>query len=295
MIWKGIKVNINNYQSVFRGYPKGTLEVIRGAILDDTNLGDFIDLYGKDCHLLFEIKVSLDSGLDSDLIFSILKGSSGSFDVLNKVVNIKSRGFNIKPLLRYFNIGLSVSHINYILNWYERGFSLERYDFSILPSSLLEIFDYGLSLNYPMYIFNNGVQYEEGYIKACLKILSNKKSVDMFLDGSWYIDVLEMLSGYSKSKHYDKLLEYVTKNITTSMLEELYHCCRIGMKLDEVSKINDDGLYVYEPVKVRIIREAFLKGYDYKKLMNPELSVLDMSTMLNTMIISPNKKISGRL
>lgn len=296
MIWKGKKVNINNYREIFKGWSNSSLEVIRSAILDDTPLEPYISAYKGEPHLLWEIKMALDEGIDLSWISSsFLNSSHNSFNILKDLRELKELGYNIKPIKKYLGMNLSMDHIVYILKWYKKGYSLDRYDFSILPKSLLDVFDYGLSLGYPMYLFNNGKQYSPEYVKACLKILSNNQQVSRFLDGDWYLDVLEMLATYSKSKYYKKLIDYVTRDITTSILEELYLCCKSGMDLKEISKLDEDGLYVYQPIKMRIIREAFVNKYDYTRLMNTELSVSNMNTMLKEMELNSMKRVSGRL
>ena len=294
MYYNGTRVNINNYKSVFKGCSRGVLDVVRSAILDDTPLGKFIDLCCDDYHLLFEVKMALDVGLDISFLDTFM-GSGCSFEVLATLRGLYSKGININPLLKYFENRVSYPHIKYIVKWYGKGYSLERYDFSILPSELLEVFDYGFSLNYPMYLFNNGKQYSESYIRCCLKLLSNSKPIDMFLGNDWHIENLDMLASYSKSKYYDKLIEYVTVNITTSVLEELMLCCRSGMPLDGVSALDEDGLYVFDPNMIRLIRGAFNNKYDYTRLINTELSFSDMRSIYKEMELSSRKRISGRL
>lgn len=263
MLWKGKKVNINNYNEVFAEFPLDIREVVRSAILDDTPIEHYIKR-GVDPYLLWQIKLGLDEGLDSEW-FSILR----SGNVLKSIRDMKARNINIEPLkevLRQYR--LDDEYYKYILNWYNKGIALEKYNFSIIPKKLLETFGYGVSRGYPMHMFNTGVSYNSEYILYCLKILANGKNISKFLSGSWDDANMALLTKYSSSKYYDKLIDYVTINITPSILEELYECCKVGMPLDEISAIDDDGIYVYSKLHLEKAREAFLLKLDYRELLN---------------------------
>ena len=284
------KVNINNYLEIFKDYSKDVKEVIRGAILDDTPIAPYIDRYRNDPYMLWQVKMAMDEGLDNEW-FDIV----GSGRVLSNLRELFRRGINIEPLKNYFSKGLSERHYEYIVKWYGEGFALNKYNFEILQDELLDTYDYGISLGYPMYIFNNGVYFTRKYILCCLKIISNGKSVVRFLDGTWNIENLELLSKYSKSKYYGKLVRYVTKDITPTVLEELYSCAKVGMSLNEVSIIDGEGVYLYSGVHISLIREAYLNNWDYSVLLNPDLSINKINNILDELKYTSKKKVSGRL
>lgn len=290
MLWGNKKVNINNYSEVFKDYSVDVKEVIRSAILDDTPIEPFIAVYKNNPFMLWQVKMAIDEGLESFWFYSLSSGST-----LARLRELHRKGINVKPLKKYFSKGLSDSHYEYIIKWYGEGNSLSKYDFEILPNSLLKVFDYGISLGYPMYLFNNGVHFSEEYIMCCLRILSNNKNIGKLLDGSWNIENLELLARYSKSRYYDKLIDYVTKDITPSVLEELYSCCKVGMPLDCVSVVDSNGIYIYSGVHISIVREAYLDSLDYSKLLNADASINELNNILNSMKYSSKKKVSGRL
>lgn len=290
MLWGKKKVTINNYLDVFKDYSKDVKEVIRSAILDDTPIEPYIDIYKNDPYLLWQVKMSIDEGLDSYWFDVINSGST-----LVSLRALYGKGINIKPLINYFSKGLSDNHYKYIIKWYGEGYSLKNYNFDILPDDLLESFDYGMKLGYPMYLFNNGVQFHREYIMCCLKILSHGHSINRFLDGSWNIENLELLSRFSKSKYYSKLIGFVSKDITPSVLIELYECCKVGMPIDTVSTVDSNGVYVYSGVHISIVREAYLNNWDYVSMLDTSLSINELNSMLNVMKYNSSKKVSGRL
>lgn len=289
MLWKGSKVNISNYLDVFKSYSRDIKEVIRSAILDDTPIQKYVELYKNDPYMLWQIKMALDEGVEETLLGSISSGR-----IVYKIRELNNKGINIKPFYKYFKKDLSDSHYDYIIKWYREGFVLDKYDFEILPSELLEIFDYGISLGYDMSIFNNGVNFSRDYILHCVRILANKKNISIFLDGKWDIENLAMLSKYAKSRYYDKMIPYITKDITPSIIEEFYSCCRVGMSLEEIALV-EDGVYVYSPIHISKIRDAFVDKLDYKQLLNVELSIKEINDILTNLKYNSSKKISGRL
>ena len=290
MLWGNKKVTINNYKDIFKDYSRDVNEVIRSAILDDTPIEPYIDRFRNNPYLLWQVKMSIDEGLDS-FWFDVV--SSGSILVDLRVLHRK--GINIVPLIKYFSEGLSDSHYEYIIKWYGEGYSLSKYNFDILPDDLLESFDYGIRLGYPMHFFNNGVQFSREYIMCCLKILSHGHSIGRFLDGSWCIENLELLSRYSKSKYYGKMIGFVSKDITPSVLVEMFECCKVGMPLEEISVVDFNGVYVYSGVHLSIIREAYLNNWDYRSLLDTSLSINELNSRLNVMKYNSSKKVSGRL
>lgn len=294
MKWKGKKVTIGNYSEIFKGYSKDIVDVIRSAVLDDTPLEPYIKRFSRNPYLLWQVKLALDEELDNFWFEVITDG-----DILYKIRNLRNKGINIEPLKKYITVDLSSKYKNYILSWYEMGVALNKYDFSILPEDLLEVFNIGIEKGFPMYIFNNGVQFSKEYLLCCIKILSNRgtgSSVAKFLNGEWDIGVMRLLSKYSgSSRYYSTLIEYVTSDITPSILEELYNCCRAGMSLSDVAILDSNGLYVYSSSQLMMIREAYVNNWDYKRLLNPELSINDARGILNELELYSKRKISGRL
>lgn len=290
MIWNGKKVNINNYNEVFKDFSVDVREVIRGALLDDTPITPYISKFKKDPYMLWQVKMGLDEGIDTEWFHLLNSGK-----LLQKVRVLTKKGINLNPLKKIIKPELSEKYCDYIFSWYSKGVSLEKYDFSILPESLLEVFDKGISLCYPMYIFNNGVCFTDGYVLCCLKILSNKKSVSMFLGGDWDEANLALLGRYAGTKYYDNMIEYITKDVTPSILEEIYECCKVGMPLDEITKVDSDGVYLYRKSHISLIREAFLNKYNYEELYNPNLSTAEVSEIYSEMSLGSMKKLKGRL
>lgn len=290
MIWQGKVVSLSNYEDVFKGYSKDTLEVIRGALFDSTPIESYLSRFKNNPYMLWQVKLAIDEGVDSEW-FSIC--SSGVS--LERVRSIVKRGINLKALKELLKgTKLSDNYLSYVFKWYENGICLDRYDFSILPENLLDVFDQGISLGYPMEIFNNGVQFDKAYIIACLKIISSGKKVTKFLDGDWDLANMLLLSQYSRSKYYDKFIDYINKSITPSVLEEIFLCCKVGMPLAEVSSLDSDGVYVYSGPNISIARETFLKKLDYTKVLVPGISVSEASSILSDMEIKYGKKVSGR-
>jgi len=291
MIWEGNIVSLSNYEKVFCGYPKDTLEVIRSALFDCTPIEDYIKRFSNDSYMLWQVKLCLDEGVDESWFDICPNGST-----LGRVRELVARGINVNPLAETLEgSNLSGDYFDYIIKWYEKGIYLGNYNFSILPADLLAVFDYGLSLGYPMHLFNNGKHFKYEYVLACLRLLSNGKSIDRFLEGNWDLANISLLSRYSKTKYYDKLIDYVSSEITPSVLEEIYECCKVGMPLKEVSMVDKDGIYVFSGVHIALAREAFLKKMEYRGILKPGISISDATAVLNEMELKSSKRLSGRL
>lgn len=290
MQYKGTKLTLNNYREELSDCSIDVLDVVRSAILDDVQLGAFIQKYKNNPYMLWQVKLGMDEYMDT--YWFTLAHSGEELAMLRKY---KSRGLNINSLKKYFMLKLPSVYYTYILKWYEQGVQLDKYDFSILPESLLDVFDKGISRGYYMSVFNNGISYEPEYIVLCLRIMSKKKSIVQFLNGDWDIENLRLLSEFSKSKFYDKLDEYVTKEITPSVLSEIIECTKCGMNLEELCIVDDEGIYVYSPYHIKMIREAYMENLDYSVLLDSSLSLTDVNMKFTELSLSSKKKLSGKL
>lgn len=289
MQWNGIKITINNYNEVFKNYSIDIREIIRSAVLDGTPIEHYIDKFKNDPYLLWQVKLSIDEGISPFWFNGVVSGR-----LLYSIRELNRRGINIEYLAEYFSLGLQDDYYEYIIKWYSYGYNISKYNFDILPKNLLSVFDYGLSLNFPMYMFNNGVNFSEEYIMCCLKILSNEKDISIFLNGDWNIENLELLSKYSRSRYYDTLVKYISIEITPFVLDELFECCRVGMPLDDVAVV-DDGVYIYSGVHISLIRQAFLDKLDYRCLLDSTLAIKELHSKLDNLKSKTGKKVSGIL
>lgn len=291
MIWQGNVVNLSNYNRIFKSYSKEVQEVIRGALFDCTEITDYIDRFKNDPYMLWQVKLAIDENLDTEWFAICPDGVS-----LAKVREMSNRGINMKPLMKLLNgTKLSGVYFKYILKWYHKGIYLGKYNFSILPEGLLEVFDYGISLGAPMHLFNNGVCFEYGYVLSCLKILSNGKDISKFLDGDWDLANISLLAEYSKTKYYDKFIDYIQKTVTPSILEEIYECAKSGLPIREVTVVDTDGLYVFSKIHIALAREAFYKKLAYKKILQPGISISEATSILNELELAKGKRLSGVL
>lgn len=295
MQYKGKRVNLSNYNKEFENLSRDSRDVIRSAILDDTPLGVYVDKFGRDPYMLWQIKLGLDEYLDSRW-FSIAK----SGEALYKVRELSNKGINIDILLDFVTEETPDVYLGYVLRWYEMGVNVEKYKFDILPEKLLNVFDFGLKRGFPMYLFNTGkaYRYSERYIKSCLVIMSNRKSIEGFLDGDWDESILETLGEYSKSKYYDRVIKYTEKCITLSLLEALLKCVKSGMldkDLERIFVVDEEGYYVYDSFRVEVFLKAFEKDLDFSSLLDTSLSIKDLYLRLDELELTKNTKIKGRL
>ena len=289
MKWKGVKVNITNYQDVFKDYSVAVREVVRGAILDDTPLGKYIDRYKDNPYLLWQVKMALDVGVEGFWLENSLSG-----EILEKIIDMVSKGINIEPLKPHFSCGLNAEYLKYIMKWYNMGISLDGYDFSIVQKDLLSLYDRAFESGVSMRVYNTGIPYSQRYLNSCIVINSNGRDVSKFLDGKWDEETITLIAKYSRSKYYEKYIVYIKNVITPSVAEELFECCKIGIPLDEISKISD-GVYVYSAIHLSYIRSAYLSDLDYTKLLNPNYSIDEVLSIISEMEYNSRKKVSGRL
>lgn len=289
MIMNGSKVNLKNYEQVLKGYSKDVLDVVRGAILDDIDISKYIQKCKNNPYLLWQIKLALEEGLEGDWLGGITDGR-----VLEGVRGLDKDGYSVKSFLKILGEGYTWDVAKYLFSWYRSGCNLDSYDFAILPDGLLPVFDWGIRLGYPMHLFNTGLQYSPEYIRCCVKILSNRHSIQSFLDEIWDIFLLKAISEYSSSALYGEVIPYITKDATPSIVEGLFDCCKIGMNLEELAVLGSDGLYLYSYSQLDLLRDAFKSNLDYSEMLG-KADFGEMLGVYNLLLLDSQKRLSGRL
>lgn len=291
MKYNGEVVLLDNFRLLLYDYSVDIQDVVRSAILDGVDISKYIPTCKDNPYRLDQIRLAIKEGLPQGLF----KSTSG--DVIYKIRKLYQRGVNLSYVEKQLNSGsLSDEYVEYMLNWISDGINVSGLNVAIIPKGLLSTFDYGLRCGFSMKEFNNGISYSPEYIKLCLKILKDNKSILFLLNGEYDIDVIRELASFSRveNKKWKELTSNIDCNIDDKRLHRLIKLVKAGVRIADLQKRSDNG-YVYENECLDIIYSAFLNKLDYEDIIKRTTDLVEMKSIVQEMELKGLKKPGIRL
>lgn len=290
MVFKGKLLILDNIRSELKGYSVDIQDIVRSAILDGVDISNYIDLCVDNPYRLDQIRLCMKEGIDEGY-YQLLDGNT-----IYRIRSLFRR--NMKVPSADMLVTLSKVHIQYILKWIEKGYKFSSLNISIIPRTLLPIFEYGISNGYDMKPFNNGINYTSEYIKLCLRIISNKKFVKTLMGGRFEISCLKLLCSFSEKcsiAEWSNLMLCVDEGVSCGRLRLLIDCVSFKIPVSGINARFSDGNYVFNDLHVGIIIDAYKNGYDYKKLLDTSLCYDDALAMYDDMKLKTGNSVKGKL
>lgn len=292
MKYKGEVVLLDNFRTLFYDYSVDIQDVVRSALLDGVDIVKFIGLCKDNPYRLDQIRLAMKEKLPQGLY----KVSNG--DIIYKIRKLYQRGVNLSAVERQLNSGsLSDEYTEYMLSWVAEGISIDSLNLAIIPKGLLETFDYGLRSGFSMVEFNNGISYSPEYIKLCLKILKDEKSITFLLGGEYDLEVLRYIAAFSKieDKKWNELTTNIDSDIDDVRTIMLIKLVKAGVSISDLQQKGSNGDYIYSYECLVIIHSACLGQLDYKTLIKSTTDPIRMRSMADEMELKLNKKPGIRL
>lgn len=292
MKYKGKVVLLDNFRTLFYDYSVDIQDIVRSAVLDGVDISKYVSLCKDNPYRLDQIRLAMKENLPS----SLYRISNG--DVIYKIRKLYQRGVNLSGIERQLNSGsLSDEYVEYMLSWVAEGINIDSLNLAIIPKGLLETFDYGLRSGFSMTEFNNGISYSPEYIKLCLKISKDNKSVSFLLGGEYDLEVVRRLASFSKieDKKWEELIKNIDSSIDSKRMAMLIRLVQSGVGISDLQQKGSNGDYLYPYECLIIVHSACLGKLDYKLLIKSTTDPLRMRTMADEMELKVNKKPGIRL
>ena len=288
MKYRGSVLILDNFRTELKEYSVDVQDVVRSAILDGIDLSEYIEVCKNNPYRLDQIRLCIKQGIEP--VF--LKVTSG--ESLYKVRLLNARGVPLTGIASHIERGaLSEDSLNRLISWVESGYKIDGLNISIIPKTLLDVFEQGLQKGFDMSIFNDGKVYKPDYVRSCLVIKANGKDITPFTSRRTYIlndECMKQLATFSRVKDvakWEKLVKGLYKGITSDKLIVLISCVKNGI---DISSFDDS----WSTDCVNLIIKAYEKGVDYKSLISlgPDESVL--LSRYNELVLGKSKRVSGR-
>ena len=289
MKYRGSVLILDNLRTELKDYSVDIQDIVRSAILDGIDLSEYIEACKNNPYRLDQIRLSIKQGIEP--VF--LKVTSG--ESLYKVRLLKARGVPLSGIASHIDRGaLSEDNLNRLISWVESGYKIDSLNISIIPKTLLDVFEQGLQQGFDMSVFNDGKMYKPDYIKSCLVIKANGKNIAPFTYKREYVlndECMKQLATFSRIRDtakWDRLIKRLYKGITVEKLNVLISCVKNGI---DVSSFDSS----WSADCVGIILKAYEKGIDYRVLISLEPDEAVLLSKYNELVLGKSKRVSGRL
>lgn len=291
MKFRNKELILDNFRVVLKDCSVDLQDVVRSAILDGVDISEYIASCKNNPYRLDQIRLAIKDGL-SDVFLKIDKG-----DIIYKVRRLKEKGVKLIQIEEQLKKGiLSERYMSYLIKWVESGLNTSRLNLALIPSDLLDTFEYGLKNGFDMKPFNNGTAYNPEYVMSCLQISGNNKGVSSFLKGDYSLEVLRVLSSFSKmpDAKWNCLLSNIDSSIGVERLNKLIELVKQGISITELQR-KEEGEYLYPCECLDIVQSAYLAKLDVQKLILETRDPEVMRKLANEMELNSRKNTGFRL
>lgn len=280
---------LDNFRSVLSGFSIDLQDVVRSAILDGVDLEPWIDACKDQPYKLDQIRLSLKEGMDSDVIFNGLTGAQ-----LYSLRGLRAAGYSVDYIETQLKDNRLVGeYLDYLLQWLSKGYNISSLKVSIIPKSMLKIFDTCLSKGFNVLPFNNGKEYSAEYINYCFLISKSGKPYERFAEEDWNINVLKSVMAPMSRKlsrvNWVTLMGVVDKDMPADKVSALANMVQGGLPLAGVN------IAALSAEDLNLALKAFTGGYSYKTLLADDLTTDERAAMLREMQAKRGAQVGGRL
>ena len=289
MKYKGIILILDNFRSVLKEYSVDIQDVVRSAILDGVDLEKWLtNTSCKSPYKLDQIRLCMKEGYISDTVFNALSG-----DQLYSFRGLRAANYPVEQIEQQLMAGKLVGeYLDYMLQWLSNGYNIDGVNMSIIPKSMLKIFDTCLSKGFNILPFNNGRVYTAEYINYCFLIMQAGKSYLQFAEHDWDPELMKkVIVPFSRKLSEDRwsallgLISYNEDVERASAIANLLHAGCNPRNIASWMNVRD----------LNVIRTAYKDGYSLSDFLNPNMLTEDREALLRSLKAKRGVQISGKI
>lgn len=271
-------VALDNYKQFFEECSPDVLDEIRSAVLDDTDISQYIDACGDDSYLLGQIRIAIREHIPEDYLDTRLTGKT-IYNVRQGIAN----GRDMSAILWYITpqkLKVEKEIIQMLSDFCLLGTDISRVDFTLVPKNLVPIFCKGLYKGYPMWLLSDecaGMNVNS--IQVLMRGMELGIDVQPFMRGGWSKEALLLIFSYAKACDINALLGYLNSKFDIGQLKVLLDIASSGIPISRLCMKDSSGAPVYNQYQMYELGESLKLGLDVKQMFNPRLSDYDMAQM----------------
>lgn len=271
-------VTINNYREIYNGYSVDVLDEVRSAVLDDTDIDQFIEPCKDDAYKLGQFRMARREGVDDRYLNLAFTGKTVYYIRRAKLLDI-----DITAILLYANkkgVFLKDDVIETLAKNILDGVPVEKVDFKKVPYNLVDGFCRGLSRGFPMWLLIDdveGCRLTERRLQILLRGMHLGIDVHPFFQGTWSDEQILYLLSIGDS--VNRLLGKLNCNFNVEILHEIVPLFQAGVDITPLCVTDSQGYPLYNSFQIYELGQAILSGTATKEMFDCNLSDAQMNAM----------------
>lgn len=282
MKYKGVDLTFENYATRLEGFSQDIKDEVRSAILDNTPIGDFIDVCRDDPFRLQQLRLAAKEFYPT-WVFKVEDG-----DNIYRIRNLS--GVSVEMVENQVSAGLPREYIEELISWIEEGVVIpEDFNMRRVPKTILTpvstAIKSGVDPNAIVKLSKGNEEAAGLYVQIAVKGLSLGKFEGKNLSNSCLGSVAELAG----RPYIGTVVELLEPRSGSEEVEVLWELAKSGFDFSLF-----EGDY-YTSMQLSWIHQAFIEKFDVTKMLDTELNNSELNEIYNTLATDRSKRLSGRL
>lgn len=282
MKYKGVDLTFENYATRLEGFSQDIKDEVRSAILDNTPIGDFIDVCRDDPFRLQQLRLAAKEFYPT-WVFKVEDGAN-----IYRIRNLS--GVSVEMVENQVSAGLPREYIEELISWIEEGVVIpEDFNMRRVPKTILTpvstAIKSGVDPNAIVKLSKGNEEAAGLYVQIAVKGLSLGKFEGKNLSNSCLGSVAELAG----RPYIGIVVELLEPRSGSEEVEVLWELAKSGFDFSLF-----EGDY-YTSMQLSWIHQAFIEKFDVTKMLDTELNNSELNEIYNTLATDRSKRLSGRL
>lgn len=282
MKYKGVDLTFENYATRLEGFSQDIKDEVRSAILDNTPIGDFIDVCRDDPFRLQQLRLAAKEFYPT-WVFKVEDGAN-----IYRIRNLS--GVSVEMVENQVSAGLPREYIEELISWIEEGVVIpEDFNMRRVPKTILTpvstAIKSGVDPNAIVKLSKGNEEAAGLYVQIAVKGLSLGKFEGKNLLNSCLGSVAELAG----RPYIGTVVELLEPRSGSEEVEVLWELAKSGFDFSLF-----EGDY-YTSMQLSWIHQAFIEKFDVTKMLDTELNNSELNEIYNTLATDRSKRLSGRL
>lgn len=282
MKYKGVDLTFENYATRLEGFSQDIKDEVRSAILDNTPIGDFIDVCRDDPFRLQQLRLAAKEFYPT-WVFKVEDGAN-----IYRIRNLS--GVSVEMVENQVSAGLPREYIEELISWIEEGVVIpEDFNMRRVPKTILTpvstAIKSGVDPNAIVKLSKGNEEAAGLYVQIAVKGLSLGKFEGKNLSNSCLGSVAELAG----RPYIGTVVELLEPRSGSEEVEVLWELAKSGFDFSLF-----EGDY-YTSMQLSWIHQSFIEKFDVTKMLDTELNNSELNEIYNTLATDRSKRLSGRL
>lgn len=305
----GKVATLGNYLTLTKGYSPDIQDEVRGAVLDDTPIGVYVEKCKDDSFKLNQIRLAIREYVPTRYLSHRLSATN-----IKQIRRVFREGLDLKLLDTYLSssgiLSISCESLDLILSAYLDGVDVSKVNFTQVREDTVDLFCSGLKKGYPMWVLSNeDASLPRSKMLLLMKCMNLNLDIHPFLDKNWDLQCINLIAVNASKLEYTVLMKHVNSRFSYSQLTQVISVATEWLDFLPLCLKDEDGVPVFNEYQMDVLgrvikfnakQEALGKGIvDIEEFLKPSMSDMDMQDLFEKRVseitAEEGRVLSGKL